>query len=66
MQIEKELLAIVFASEKCHHYIYGFHTEIQSDHKPLESIMKKPLHQISPRLQRMLFKLQKQANHQIY
>ena len=41
MQIEKELLAIVFASEKCHHYIYGFHTEIQSDHKPLESIMKK-------------------------
>ena len=50
-QIEKELLAIVFASEKFHHYIYGFHTVIQSDHKPLESIMKKPLHQISPRLQ---------------
>lgn len=58
-QIEKELLAIVFASEKFHHYIYGFHTVIQSDHKPLESIMKKPLHQISPRLQRMLLKLQK-------
>ena len=58
-QIEKELLAIVFASEKFHHYIYGFHTVIQSDHKPLESIMKKPLHQISPHLQQMLLKLQK-------
>ena len=58
-QIEKELLAIVFACNKFHHYIYGFHTIIQSDHQPLESIMKKPLHQISPRLQRMLLKLQK-------
>ena len=58
-QIEKELLAIVFACFKFHHYIYGFHTIIQSDHKPLESIMQKPLHQVSPRLQRMLLKLQK-------
>ena len=52
-QIEKELLAIVFACFKFHHYIYGFHTIIQSDQKPLESIMQKPLHQISPRLQRI-------------
>ena len=58
-QIEKELLAIIFACDKFHHYIYGFHITIRSDHKPLESIMKKPLHQISPRLQRMLLKLQK-------
>ena len=59
MQIEKELLAIVFATDKFHHYIYGFHTVIQSDHKPLESIMKKPLNQISPHLQGTLLKLQK-------
>ena len=59
MQNEKELLAIVFACNKFHHYIYGFHTIIQSDHQPLESTMKKPLYQISPRLQRMLLKLQK-------
>jgi len=58
-QIEKELLAIVFACNKFHQYIYGFHTKIQSDHKPLESIMLKPLHKVSPRLQRMLLKLQK-------
>ena len=35
-QIEKELLAIVFACNKFHQYIYGFPTKIQSDHKPLE------------------------------
>ena len=58
-QIEKELLAIVFACSKFHYYIYGFHTKIQSDHKPLETIFKKPLHQVSPRLQRMLLHLQK-------
>ena len=58
-QIEKELLAIVFACQKFHHYIYGFPTNVQSDHKPLESIMNKPLSQVSPRLQRMLLKLQR-------
>ena len=58
-QIEKELLAIVFACQKFHQYIYGFNTKIQSDHKPLESIMQKSLHKASPRLQRMLLKLQK-------
>ena len=57
-QIEKELLAIVFACQKFHHYIYGFQTKVQSDHKPLESIVNKPLHKVSPRLQRMLLKLQ--------
>ena len=58
-QIEKELLAIVFACQKFHHYIYGFAINVQSDHKPLESIMQKPLCQASPRLRRMLLKLQK-------
>ena len=58
-QIEKELLAIVFACSKFHQYIYGLHTKIQSDHKPLESIMLKPLYKVPPRLQRMRLKLQK-------
>ena len=47
-QIEKDLLAIVFACAKFHFYIYGFHTTVQSDHKSLEAIFKKPLHQASP------------------
>ena len=58
-QIEKELLAIVFSCTKFHQYIYGFHTKVQTDHKPLEVIFKKPLNQISPRLQRMMLCLQK-------
>ena len=58
-QIEKELLAIVFACNKFHQYVYGFPTKIQNDHKPLESIMLKALHKVSPRLQRMRLKLQK-------
>ena len=44
-QIEKELLAIVFACERFNDYIYGrnvVHVEI--DHKPLESIFKKEIH----------------------
>ena len=57
-QIEKELLGIVFACTKFHQYIYGFLTKVQTDHKPLETIFKKPLHQVSPRLQRMLLRLQ--------
>ena len=58
-QIEKELLAIVFACQKLHQYIYGFLTKVQTDHKPLESIVKKSLHKVSSRMQRMLLKLQK-------
>ena len=42
-QIEKEMLAIVFALEKFNQYAYGRHVRIQSDHKPLESILKKAL-----------------------
>jgi len=56
-QIEKELLAIVFACEKFHFYVYGRDVTVQSDHRPLESIFKKSLHQTTPRLQRMLLRL---------
>ncbi|KAL5473802.1 hypothetical protein EMCRGX_G028358 [Ephydatia muelleri] len=58
-QIEKELLAVVFAFEKFNQYVYGRTVSVQSDHKPLESILKKPLHHAPPRLQRMLLRLQK-------
>ena len=50
VQIEKELLAIVFAVTKFHSYIYGREVLIESDHKPLESIVKKPLHTATPRI----------------
>jgi glycerol-3-phosphate cytidylyltransferase-like family protein len=56
-QIEKELLAILFAARKFHHYVYGRLVEVHSDHKPLEMITKKPLYKASPRLQQMLLQL---------
>lgn len=58
-QIEKELLAIVFGCERFHMYTYGTEVEIHSDHKPLESIFKKALYKVPPRLQRMRLRLQK-------
>lgn len=58
-QIEKELLAILFAARKFHQYIYGKPVTVQSDHKPLENIMQKQLCKAPARLQRMLLQLQK-------
>lgn len=42
-QIEKEALAILFGCEQFHQYIFGSVT-VESDHKSLQSITKKPLH----------------------
>ena len=59
-QIEKELLAIVFACERFYTYIYGRDVvHVDSDHKPLETIVLKPLHAAPQCLQRMLLRLQK-------
>lgn len=57
-QIEKELLAIVFSVKKFHQYVYGVRVSVQSDHKPLENILRKPLGTAPSRLQRMLLQLQ--------
>ncbi len=56
-QIERELLAIVFAAEQFRHYIYNQEVEVESDHSPLEQIHKKSLLNASPRLQLMLLRL---------
>ncbi len=59
-QIEKEALAIVFACEKFDQYIHGREeVTVESDHKPLIPIFKKPIHRAPKRLQRMLLRLQK-------
>ena len=58
-QIEKEMLAISFATKKFHQYIYGKPSiHVQTDHKPLESILKKPMCKAPPRLQRLMLTLQ--------
>ena len=59
-QIEKELLAIVFACERFDTYIYGRDiVTVESDHKLLEAIVLKALNSAPQRLQRMLLRLQK-------
>ena len=59
-QIEKELLAVVFVCDHFDAYIYGrSRINIETDHKPLESIVLKPLNDAPKRLQRMLLQLQK-------
>lgn len=58
-QIEKEMLAIVFSLEKFHQYTFGRPVTVRSDHKPLESILKKPLSSAPRRLQGMMMRLQK-------
>ncbi|CAB4040119.1 Hypothetical predicted protein [Paramuricea clavata] len=57
-QIEKESLAIVFGTTKFHQFLFGKEVLVTSDHKPLEYIFNKPLHQASLRLQKMLLGLQ--------
>ena len=50
-QIEKEMLAIVFGCNKFHDHIYGLPTvSIETDHKPLESILRKPIQVCYPLL----------------
>ena len=56
--IEKELLAICYGCKRFHDYIYGKPITVQTDHKPLVSIMQKPLHTLSTRMQRMRMRLQ--------
>ena len=58
-QIEKELLPVIFGLESFHQYTYGRTVQVRSDHKPLEPILKTPLHATPTRLQRMLLQLQK-------
>ncbi|XP_060083464.1 uncharacterized protein K02A2.6-like [Ylistrum balloti] len=52
------MLAIVFGTSKFHQYIYGKKVSVQTDHKPLEIIVRKPLYLAPTRLQKMLLKIQ--------
>ena len=64
--IEKELLAICFGCKKFHHYIYGKPVIVETDHKPLVSIMQKPIYMLSSRMQRMRMRLLNYNLHVVY
>ena len=55
--IERELLAVLFACEKLHVYVFGRTITIHTDHQPLESIFRKPISLAPARLQRMLLRM---------
>ena len=66
-QIEKECLGLVYGFERFHSYVYGLPRFVaETDHKPLISIIKKNLSEMSPRIQRLMMKLQRYDFELIY
>ena len=57
-QIEKLMVAIVFGTSTFHQYIYGKQVSVETDHKPLESLFKKPLSKAPQSIQRMMLRVQ--------
>ena len=56
-QTEKEALALVWACERFHIYVYGREFELETDHKPLECIFGKTS-KPSARIERWVLRLQ--------
>ena len=54
--IEIESLAVAWAMEKFHHFLYASHFILETDQKSLEAILSKCLDQATPRLQRILIR----------
>ena len=51
--LERECMAAVWGMEKFHYFLYGRHFILQTDQKPLVSIFKKHMVDVSPRIQRL-------------
>ena len=56
-QMEKKRFALIYSCKKFSQYVYG--EFIKSDHKPLETIIRKPVSSKHPSIQRFLFSLMK-------
>lgn len=57
-QIEKEMLAIVFACKRFKYFVWGRSgITVYTDHKPLIGLMTKAISELSPRLAQMRLKL---------
>ncbi|KAK2721424.1 hypothetical protein QYM36_003645 [Artemia franciscana] len=57
-QLEKELYAIVFGCKYFHHFIYGRHVKVTTDHRPLVTILQNPLQKAPDRAQQMMLQIQ--------
>ena len=54
---EKNLFAVVYALKWLNNFTYGYTVQVETDHKPLMSILKKSIAASSPRLQWLLLRL---------
>ena len=52
--LERECLATIWGMEKFHYFLYGKEFTLETDHKPLVSIYRKHMVEISPRIQRLI------------
>ena len=52
--LERECLATIWGMEKFHYFLYGKEFTLEIDQKPLVSIYKKHMVEISPRIQRLI------------
>ena len=55
--IECEILGVVTGVEHFHQYLFGGQFMLYTDHKPIESLVLKPLVDTSPRVQRLMLRL---------
>ena len=51
---EREVLGTIWGMEKFHYFLYGKEFTLETDQKPLVSIYKKHMVDISPRVQRLI------------
>ena len=52
--LEREALGTIWGMEKFHYFLYGKEFTLETDQKPLVSIYKKHMVDISPRVQRLI------------
>ena len=55
--IKREMLAVVVVVKKLHHYVFGCHFSVHTDHLPLVNLFEKCLNDTSPCLQHLLLHL---------
>ena len=63
---ECECYGLVNGIEHFHHYIFGHDFVVHTDHQPLVQLMTKPLCEVSPRLQQLLWKVTQYRFNTIY
>ena len=60
------MLGIVYGATKFHSYIFGQKVTVESDHRALEILFKKPLYLVPPRIAKMMLKVQKYDSNVIF